>query len=243
MMNKIAIPAAGLALAVLFLLTGAAAVLNLLLVSATGIPLFFYILLGVSLLSGAGALIIALTARNEVVVYREKSNDSRDTHDQARHDHTASLNLKAITDEVNQAKSVKQAVEKFLQAVARQLQAGAGAFYLVQQTNGQRTAVLQAGYAIPVNEKNSIAYEAGEGLIGQLIITGKPLYLDEIPEGYIKIISGLGSASPRYMFITPVLLNSQVVGVLELASFTPLSPEQRSQTEAACQIIAEKILA
>lgn len=242
-MNKLAISAAGLALAVLFLLTGAAAVLNLLLVSAPGIPPSFYMLLGISLLSGAGALIIALTARNEVVVYREKRDDTRLTHEQARHDHTTSLNLKAITDEVNQAKSAEQAVEKFLQAVARQLQAGAGAFYMVQQNNGQRTAVLQAGYAIPVSEKNTIAYEAGEGLIGQLIVTGKPIYLDEIPEGYIKIISGLGSASPRYVFITPVLQDNQVVGVLELASFTPLSPEQRSQAEAACQIIAEKILA
>lgn len=100
--------------------------------------------------------------------------------------------------------------------------------------------MLEAGYALPVSEKNQIAYDAGDGLIGQLIVTGKPLYLDEIPDGYIKIISGLGSASPRFVFMCPVLNNNEVAGVLELASFTPLSPAQRKQVEEACQLIAEK---
>ncbi|MCS6974039.1 MAG: GAF domain-containing protein [Cyclobacteriaceae bacterium] len=228
-------------LAVVFLLSGTGAWLTLLLSSAAGIPSSFYFYLAVSFLSGATALILALTVRNEVIVYRERKDENRQTDEQQRHDHTASLNSKLITESVRKARTTADAAQQFLQSVAGQLQAGAGAFYRVHRDNGTRTAVLEAGYAIPVSEKNRIAYEAGEGLVGQLIVTGKTVYLDELPEGYIKIISGLGSASPRYVFICPVLKDNEVVGAVELASFTPLTPAQRKQVEEACQIVAEKM--
>ncbi len=241
-MKKLNLNSLALLLALIFLVSGAGALLTLLLSSASGIPSSFYYYLTASLLAGSGALIIALTAKNEVIVYREKTAQQQ-ADDQARHDHTASLNLNALTDALSKTRTSTEAIQRFLQSVASELQAGAGAFYRVHVQNGTRTAVLEAGYALPVSEKNQIAYDAGDGLIGQLIVTGKPLYLDEIPDGYIKIISGLGSASPRFVFMCPVLNNNEVAGVLELASFTPLSPAQRKQVEEACQLIAEKIQA
>lgn len=230
-------------LAVIFMLTGTAAILTLQLSPASGIPFSFYFYLTVSLLSASGALIIALTAKNEVIVYKEKREAEQTTDEQGRHDHTASLNLKALNENIRTARNSSEVIQKFLQTIAGQLQAGAGAFYLVHNRDGTRTAVIEAGYAIPVSEKNRTAYDAGDGLIGQLIVTGKPVYLDEIPDGYIKIVSGLGSSSPRYVFMCPVLKNNEVAGVIELASFTPLTPAQRKQVEEACQLIAEKIQA
>lgn len=228
-------------LAVVFLLCGAATILSLLLSTTSVMPTSFYFYLALSLISGAAALIIALTAKTEVVVYKEKKDNQVKTDEQVRHDHTASLNLKMLKETISKARTSAEVMQQFLQTVAGQLQAGAGAFYRTITDNGTRTAVMEAGYAIPVSEKNRIAYEAGDGLIGQLIVTGKAIYLDEVPEGYIKIISGLGSSSPRYVFMCPVLKDNEVVGVIELASFTPLTPAQRKQVEDSCQVIAEKI--
>ncbi len=242
-MKKLTANLVAIILAVIFLLAGTAAILMLLLSPPSGIPASFYFYLIVSLVSASGALIIALTAKNEVIVYKEKKEEQQKTDHLARHDHTASLDLKALNESIRTAQSSSEAIRKFLQAVASQLQAGAGAFYLVQARDGARTAVLEAGYAIPVSEKNRIAYDAGDGLIGQIVVTGKPVYLDEIPDGYIKIVSGLGSSSPRYVFMCPMLKNNEVAGVIELASFTPLTPAQRKQVEEACQVIAEKIQA
>lgn len=241
-MKKLNLNSVALLLAIIFMLTGAGAVLTLLLSPASGIPSSFYFYLTLSLISASGALIIALTSKNEVIVFKEKKDDQQKTDEQSRLDHTAALNMKELKEAIRAARTSTEVMQKFLQAVARQFQAGAGAFYRVHNHETRR-AVLEAGYAIPVSEKNQIAYDAGDGLIGQLIVTGKPVYLDEIPDGYIKIISGLGSASPRYVFMCPVLYNNEVAGVLELASFTPLTPAQRKQVEEACQLIAEKIQA
>ena len=51
----------------------------------------------------------------------------------------------------------------------------------------------------------------------------KPILITEAPEDYIKITSGLGEAKPRNIIVLPVLFEEQVLGVIELASFSPFS--------------------
>ncbi len=45
-----------------------------------------------------------------------------------------------------------------------------------------------------------------------------------MPPGYLKVVSGLGEASPQHLVILPILFEGQVKGVLELASFEQFSP-------------------
>src|SRR5205823_3261792 len=45
-----------------------------------------------------------------------------------------------------------------------------------------------------------------------------------IPEGYIKISSGLGEGTPTNLAVMPILFEDQVLGVVELASFSRFTP-------------------
>jgi hypothetical protein len=47
----------------------------------------------------------------------------------------------------------------------------------------------------------------------------KILFIDEVPEGYIKIVSGLGSSSPRYMGVIPIIHNDETIALLEISTF------------------------
>ena len=82
----------------------------------------------------------------------------------------------------------------------------------------------RSGYALSIGESAVIKYEVGEGLIGQAASNGNTLYVDDVPEGYVKIVSGLGESAPRNIIVLPVLFEEQVKGVIELASFEPFSP-------------------
>ena len=128
-----------------------------------------------------------------------------------------------------------------MQAICKQLDAGQGALYITEEKDGKRTIELKTGYALTIGESTVISYEVGEGLIGQSVASGRTLYIDDVPDGYIKIISGLGSASPRYLLITPLRKNDQVIGAIELASFTAIHDDQRKFVEESAQLIAGKI--
>ncbi len=93
-----------------------------------------------------------------------------------------------------------------------------------------------------LGESASIEYEFGEGLIGQAAVEGRTLYVDDIPEGYIKIISGLGSASPKHLLIVPVKNQKETLGVIEIASFTDLTEDKRKFVEEAAQLLDTAVL-
>jgi len=86
-------------------------------------------------------------------------------------------------------------------------------------SSGSRLTLL-ASYA---SEGAPDSYEPGEGLIGQCAVDKAPLLLQDLPEDYVRIRSGLGGAAPRNVLVLPVLFEGQVKGVLELATLDRFS--------------------
>lgn len=199
-----------------------------------------FIVVGITFTIGAITLTQALRYKKEMIVYRDRVTEMNQA-DQDGASAANSINVDNIKSALNTAKNEKEILQLGLQSICKQLDAGQGAVYQVQQENDSRFVELQAGYALTVNENTTIRYNFGEGLIGQAATNAQLLYLDEVPDGYIKIISGLGSASPRYLIIAPVKTGETVLGILEIASFSPYSEDQRKFVEQGAQLIAEKL--
>jgi signal transduction histidine kinase/HAMP domain-containing protein len=93
-----------------------------------------------------------------------------------------------------------------------------GAFYLLE---GDRLRML-AGYgraALPPDGEGEVSFQLGDGLVGQVATQRKQIHLSRLPEGYLRIGSGLGSSQPASLLVLPVLFESQVLAVIEIASF------------------------
>ena len=82
---------------------------------------------------------------------------------------------------------------------------------------------LIAGYGLRADRDAPIQYRIGQSLIGQVARSKRPIVVEDIPEGYIRVSSGLGEASPASLAILPILFEDQVLGVIELGSFRPFS--------------------
>ncbi|MFD5394553.1 HAMP domain-containing protein, partial [Streptomyces sp. NPDC127097] len=63
----------------------------------------------------------------------------------------------------------------------------------------------------------------GWGLITQAAMEKKRIVVEAVPPDYITISSGLGASAPASIVILPVLFEDQVLGVIELASFSRFS--------------------
>ncbi|MBQ4231081.1 MAG: GAF domain-containing protein, partial [Salinivirgaceae bacterium] len=83
--------------------------------------------------------------------------------------------------------------------------------------------------------------ELSEGLVGRAAYEKNTIYLDEVPEEYIEVTSGLGEANPRVLLIVPLKVNDEIHGVLELSSFHPFAEYVISFVEKVAESIATTI--
>ena len=108
------------------------------------------------------------------------------------------------------------------------------------QTNTYYT--LSATFAYDIKSYTPIKFKLGQGLIGQCALERKTIYLRETPLAFTKITSGLGEASAGYVLLVPLRVNQEVLGVLELASFTPINQYKIDFIEKLGDSIASSIL-
>lgn len=125
----------------------------------------------------------------------------------------------------------------FIWTLAKHFEASQGAFFLAKEKDGIRILDFIAGYAYHIPDSEAITFEFGEGLSGQVAKSGKLINLKTVPEGYITILSGLGSSSPKAMLIYPIIYNQKVVAVFELASFKSFEKEDEDFILKICNEI------
>jgi PAS domain S-box-containing protein len=98
--------------------------------------------------------------------------------------------------------------------------ANQGGFFLLQESkNGDKFFQQTGAYAYDRKKFVNKRVEWAEGLIGTCALEKKTIYLTEVPDGYLNITSGLGKANPRCVMLVPLIINDEVHGVIELASF------------------------
>lgn len=95
-----------------------------------------------------------------------------------------------------------------------------GGFYLLE--DGDKSDIhfrLTAHFAYDRQKYNEKRVEWGEGLIGRAAFEQKTLLIDEVPQDYMEITSGLGESNPNVLLIVPLKFNRSAHGVIELSGF------------------------
>ncbi|GAA4030810.1 response regulator [Actimicrobium antarcticum] len=101
-----------------------------------------------------------------------------------------------------------------LDFLARTIDVAVAALY-VRQLDGSLLRIANYGFS---KESALLAHclAAGEGLVGQVALTNRLLRLEQIPDHYLKVSSGLGDAVARHVVLVPVSHDDEVNGVIEL---------------------------
>ncbi|MFQ3575246.1 MAG: GAF domain-containing protein [Cytophagales bacterium] len=97
------------------------------------------------------------------------------------------------------------------------------------------------GYCFVKDENTVLEIEESDGLSGQVMKTGERLLVKDIPQGFAKVVSGLGEAFPKNVLIVPNLKNEKVDALVELAFFKDLNEREVKNIEKMFQLMCKKI--
>ena len=173
---------------------------------------------------------ISVEAEGEVAELKDSINamvrSLRETVQASQDQDWLKTNLASIGSMLQGHRDLEVVAELIMEELAPLLGAQHGTFFLTEDWSGERRLRLIAGYGLRADKDAPIQYRIGQSLIGQVAKSKRPIVVDEIPQGYIRISSGLGEAAPANLAIMPILFEDQVLGVVELASFTKFTPIQ-----------------
>lgn len=122
--------------------------------------------------------------------------------------------------------------------------------FLVRYTNSLMGTLYQVNMDVPhvlnligtfavregARERETIRF--GEGLVGQCAEEREQIVFSDVPSGYMTIGTSLGDVEPKFIIVTPFLIEDDVVGVMELGSVEPFDHTKRELLRQVSRNIA-----
>lgn len=110
---------------------------------------------------------------------------------------------------------------EFIREVVRYLDVEAGGLFLSHEGQEKNGLILKLTGAFAFDRQKNVSrsFRQGEGLVGRCALEKETIVITDLPPDYIRIRSGLGEDQPAALVLVPVLLDDQVLGIIEVASF------------------------
>ena len=122
-----------------------------------------------------------------------------------------SFNLKTLTLDLGSYQNWNEFGQNLLSAISKQIELVIGMIY---QFHSDQQVFKVA---------STFAYYSDVPPVGQVAKDKSAMFLNELPDGYIHVVSGLGKHEPNHLAIIPVIKNNEVCGIVEMATFKPMS--------------------
>ncbi|PYJ06235.1 MAG: hybrid sensor histidine kinase/response regulator [Verrucomicrobia bacterium] len=175
---------------------------------------------------------IQVEAQGEVAFVKDNINEMirnlRDTTLRNEEQDWLKTNLAKFTRMLQGQRDFLTVGKLILSEVAPLVSAQQGAFYMIDNSNGESELKLLASYASHEGNGAKSRFKFGESLIGQAALEKRRILLTDVPNNYAKVSSGLGEFHPTNIVVLPILFEGQVKAVMELSSVERFSPTHQA---------------
>jgi len=175
---------------------------------------------------------IQVEAQGEVAFVKDNINEMirnlRDTTLRNEEQDWLKTNLAEFTRMLQGQRDFLTVGKLILSEVAPLVSAQQGAFYMIDNSNGESELKLLASYASHEGNGAKSRFKLGESLVGQAALEKRRILLTDVPNNYAKVSSGLGEFHPTNIVVLPILFEGQVKAIMELSSVERFSPTHQA---------------
>ena len=151
--------------------------------------------------------------------------------------------LALFSDVLRQNNNIKDLSYAIIQNLINYLKANQGGLFIINDEKKDDIYFdLLASYAFNRRKYKEKQIKIGEGLTGTCAQEKKTVYLTNLPQNYIQITSGLGGSNPRCLLIVPLMIEENVLGLIEIASFNEIASHEIEFVEKIGQNIASTLM-
>ncbi len=133
---------------------------------------------------------------------------------------TGKLELAAV---MSGEKGLEPLARGILSFLADYVEAHAGAMFVTRGHGYRRVALMGTPLDGGIPEK----FTTGEGLLGRAVQEKTLRKIEDVPDGYLMVESGLGRGKPRHLLILPAITDDAVNAVIELGFLHPLDAHRQ----------------
>ncbi|MBT2440336.1 HAMP domain-containing protein [Streptomyces sp. ISL-36] len=116
-----------------------------------------------------------------------------------------------------------------------------GAFYLAEEDAEGLELKLVGSYGRPADSPGRDRFRLGESLVGQAARSRRVIAAENVPGDYVYISSGLGRTARGSLIVLPIVVEDQVLGIIELVSFTPFTSVHRDFLEQLMETVGVNV--
>ena len=131
---------------------------------------------------------------------------------------------------------------RIISTLIRYLDANQGGIFILNDDNPNDQYIeLMASFAYNRNRFHQKRINIGDGIIGACFLEKQSIYMTKLPQDYMEIRSGLGTANPSSLLVVPLKMEDKVIGVIEVATFNVLQEHEMEFIEKVSENISSSL--
>ena len=140
-------------------------------------------------------------------------------------------------------RNLEELSTSLISELVKYISASAGGIFVMDDSDPEHIVLRATGNFCSSSDKGiSNVFEAGEGNVGACFVDQQTMSVDNIPEGYYVLRSGLGGASLHHAIYVPIMQDKDCVGVIEIVSTEKLPADSVKFVERIAESLASVII-
>jgi len=184
---------------------------------------------------------------NALLAMRQSLIDAENLEDKRRdEDHRRNWTTEGLAKFGNILRQNNDNIEEFAYNVISELTqyvgAVQGALFIVTDIEGDKKQLeLVSAFAYSKRKYLKRVIDFGNELVGTCAIEKNTIIVNQVPDSYVYITSGLGETKPKQIVLVPLIYKDKLYGVIEIAMLHKLEPFRIAFVETLAENIASTV--